>query len=123
MPDPYASPPVYTTDGLHLVYLAPCYPQGCIGTGVWIATSTGAGRHTTESLGGWSCGEGDLCVQAIASSPFGGWAQEGTWSDPDTGQSTTCFQGAVENPAGDVTATAPSQCVTGIAGAFTVRPA
>jgi hypothetical protein len=64
-----------------------------------------------------------MCVEAISPSPFGGWAQEGTWSDPDTGEAITCFQGVLENPDGSVAATAPSQCLSGILGAFTVRPA
>jgi hypothetical protein len=123
VPDPYAGQPVFTSDGRHLAYLAPCDPQVCIDTGVWLASSTGTGRHTTEPLTGWTCAEGDMCVQAIAGSPFGGWAQEGTWSDPDTGQAVTCFQGVEENPDGSVSETAPSQCVSGIVGSFSVRPA
>jgi len=122
VPDRYASDPVVTTDGRHLVYVAPCDPSVCLSYGVWSATLTGGGRHSTAALGGWSCGEGDLCVQAVSSSPFGGWTQEGTWSDPDTGQVMTCFQGAVENPDHSVTATAPSACVHELVGAFTVRP-
>jgi len=122
VPDPFAREPVATTDGRHLVYLAPCDRSVCLNTGVWSATVTGAGRHTSEPLGGWSCGEGDMCVQAISGSPFGGWAEEGTWSDPDTGQVMTCFQGVVENPDGSVARTAPSECVDLLAGAFTVRP-
>jgi len=47
-----------------------------------------------------------------------GW----NWSDPDTGQVMACFQGVVENPDRTVSATAPSECVDVLAGAFTVRP-
>ena len=119
--DLFASHPVYTTNGEQLVYLAPCDGQ-CLGTGVWLASATGADRHNTPSLTGWTCGEGDLCVQGIATSPSGGWTEEGTWADPDTGQAETCFQGAIENSDGSLTTTAPSTCVPQIVGAFAVRP-
>jgi hypothetical protein len=118
---PYAHQPVFTTDGKQLAYLAPCNGQ-CVGTAVWLASPSGAGQHNAGSLTGWTCGEGDICVQQIASSPFGGWTEEGTWADPDTGQAFTFFQPVAAGPDGVLTTTAPSMSVPEIVGSFTVRP-
>jgi Tol biopolymer transport system component len=120
-----ADHPVFTTDGSHLVFLAPCDRELCNGQGVWTTTASGADRHPVAGIlvQEWTCAEGDRCLEAIAGSPFGGWAEAGTWGDPDTGQVSTCFQGVMENADGDETLTDPSLCVSVISVDFAVRPA
>ncbi|HEY5032928.1 MAG TPA: hypothetical protein VIJ54_10665 [Actinomycetes bacterium] len=127
VPDSYASEPAFTAGSKHLVYLSLCAPGLCQEVAVWETTARGASRHQIDSpiAQRWTCAEGDICLASVTGSPYGGWAEAGTYSDTGEGGSTTftCYQGAIDNGNGDIPLTPPSFCVTGYAPAFAVRPA
>jgi hypothetical protein len=119
--DPYATLPDVTADGSHLLFLSPCDPNFCNGSGGWETTTTGGDRH--EIVDRYLCAMGELCLQAFVASPAGGWVEAATYAEEDTGFFETCFQGAHEDATGQVITGAPQFCLLRPAYQFDVRAA